>query len=45
MAYAHFDANSLGSDGASNSSGNIFAFATTIAPIYPVYIRDGQGNK
>ena len=44
MAYAHFDANALGSDGASNSSGNIFAFATTIAPIYPVYIRDGQGN-
>ena len=40
MAYTHFDANQLGEDGASNSSGNIFAYATQIAPIYPLYIRD-----
>lgn len=44
MSYTHFDANSLGEDGSSNSSGNIFAYATRIAPIYPLYIRDGQGN-
>ena len=44
MAYTHFDANSLGEDGASNSSGNIFAYATQAAPIYPLYIRDGEGN-
>ena len=44
MAYTHFDANSLGEDGASNSSGNIFAYATQVAPIYPLYIRDGEGN-
>ena len=44
MTYTHFDANSLGEDGASNSSGNIFALATQVAPIYPLYIRDGQGN-
>ncbi len=44
MAYTHFDANQLGEDGASNSSGNIFAYATQIAPIYPLYIRDGKGN-
>ncbi len=44
MSYTHFDANSLGEDGASNSSGNIFAYATRIAPIYPLYIRDGHGN-
>ena len=43
-AYTHFDSNSLGEDGASNSSGNIFAFATQVAPIYPLYIRDGEGN-
>ncbi len=43
-AYTHFDANSLGEDGASNSSGNIFAYATQVAPIYPLYIRDAQGN-
>ena len=44
MAYTHFDSNSLGEDGASNSSGNIFAYATQIAPIYPLYIRDAEGN-
>ena len=44
MAYTHFESNSLGEDGASNSSGNIFAYATQIAPIYPLYMRDGKGN-
>ena len=44
MTYTHYDANSLGEDGASNSTGNIFAYATRIAPIYPLYVRDGQGN-
>jgi len=44
MSYTHYDANSLSEDGASASSGNIFAYATQVAPIYPLYIRDGQGN-
>ena len=44
MSYTRFDANSLDEDGASNSSGNIFAYATRVAPIYPLYIRDAQGN-
>ena len=44
MSYTHYDVNQLSEDGASNSSGNIFAYATQIAPIYPLYIRDGQGN-
>ncbi len=44
MAYTHYDANSLGEDGSSGSSGNIFAYATQAAPIYPLYIRDGKGN-
>ena len=44
MSYTHFNANSLGEDGSSSSSGNIFAYATQVAPIYPLYIRDGQGN-
>ncbi len=44
MSYTNFDANSLGYDGASGSSGNIFAYATQIAPIYPLYVRDGEGN-
>lgn len=44
MSYTHFNSNSLDDDGASNSSGNIFALATQVAPIYPLYVRDAQGN-
>lgn len=44
FSYSRFDANSLGEDGASGSSGNIFAYATQIAPIYPLYVRDANGN-
>ena len=44
MAYTYFNANSLGEDGSSVSSGNVFAIASQIAPIYPMYMRDGQGN-
>ncbi len=44
MAYTHYDANSLDEDGSSGSSGNVFAIATQVAPIYPLYLRDGNGN-
>lgn len=41
--YTHFNSNSLSEDGSSASSGNVFAL-TTVAPIYPLYIRDAEGN-
>ena len=41
--YARFHYNQIDDDGAGNSSGNVFAY-TTIGPIYPLYIRDGNGN-
>ena len=31
-------------DGVSGSTGNIFAYTSSIAPIYPLYTRDGKGN-
>ena len=44
-AYTNFMWNNGNSDeGSSSSTGNIFAFASSIAPIYPVYIRDGNKN-
>ena len=43
MAYTHYESNQLGDDGSSNSSGNVFAL-TQMAPIYPLYIRDGNGQ-
>ena len=45
MGYTKFNWNNGNSDeGSSGSTGNMFSFAASMAPIYPVYIRDGQGN-
>ena len=43
MNYSHSNSNYLGNDGSSSDSGNMFA-VNGIAPIYPLYIRDGKGN-
>ena len=43
MSYGHYNYNQLGSDGEAAGSGNVFAM-TTIAPIYPIYMRDAEGN-
>ena len=44
-AYTKFNWNNSNSDeGSSSSTGNVFAFSSSIAPIYPVYMRDGNGN-
>ena len=43
MNYTHSNSNYLGSDGDSDDSGNMFA-VNSVAPIYPLYIRDGKGN-
>ena len=44
MSFTHYAGKSMDEDGASNSSGNIFAAATQVAPIYPLYIRDKDGK-
>lgn len=44
MAYTRFDFNSLSNNGSSTSQGNIWAFTTQVAPIYPAYIRTADGN-
>jgi len=42
--YTHFNYNAIDDSGAGNASGNVFAFTSTVGPIYPLYIRDGQKN-
>ena len=42
--YTHFRYNQIDDSGAGNSSGNVFAYTTAVGPIYPLYIRDGEGN-
>lgn len=44
FAYANFNYNSLDEEGSENSTGNIWAFTSQIAPIYPLWVRDGQGK-
>ncbi len=44
MAYAHTDNNAMSSDGSASSVVNPLGIATTIAPIYPMYIRNGNGE-
>ena len=45
LSYANFNYNNGNTDeGSSDSTGNVFAIANDIAPIYPLYIRDAMGN-
>ena len=44
MSYTNSSYNRTSNDGSTVSSGNIFAIANQIAPIYPLYIRDKSGN-
>lgn len=44
MSYARFDSNSLGNNGSSSSTANIWAFTTQLAPIYPAYVRNADGS-
>lgn len=44
MSYTNFNYNSLSDNGTSNSTGNIWAFTSQMAPIYPLYLRDKDGN-
>ena len=45
FAYTHTNLNNSNTDEGSNAStGNIFAIANQIAPIYPLYVRDAMGR-
>ena len=45
MGYTKFNWNNGNSDeGSAGSTGNMFSFAASMAPIYPVYLRDKDGN-
>ena len=44
FSYARFNYNSLSNNGSSSSTGNIWAFTSQMAPIYPAYIRNADGS-
>ena len=43
MNYAHYDNNQVSDDGNAGYSGNLFTLLQ-LAPIYPLYMRDGDGK-
>ena len=40
--YSHVVTDAMSSEGASNSTGNLFVFAVGVPPIYPLFMRDGN---
>lgn len=44
FGYTRFDANSLRDNGETTNTGNLWAFTDQIAPIYPAYVRNGDGS-
>ena len=44
VAYSRRNANALGNNGSSGSTGNIWAFTSQIAPIYPLWVRNADGS-
>lgn len=44
MSYTNSESFYPGDQTASNSSGNAFNLGNTLAPIYPMYVRDAAGN-
>ena len=44
LSYTNFTWDNGNGSEDSSDTGNIFAFANSVAPIYPLYIRDGEGN-
>ena len=45
MTYVNSTSRSPSDQTTTNSSGNLFFLTSSIAPIYPLYIRDADGNK
>jgi len=44
VGYTNYNGDLTGNDGSPTSTGNIFAYTTSIAPIFPLYIRDAEGR-
>ena len=42
--FSHYESSYLSDESGVGGSTNVFNFANTAAPIYPVYVRDGEGN-
>lgn len=45
LSYTHYEQEAYGGEeGSAGSTSNPFAFVSNVAPIYPLFVRDGKGN-
>ena len=44
VSYVHYTGKAMASDGSGSSVANPLAAATSVGPIYPMYVRDANGN-
>ncbi|MDE5981315.1 MAG: SusC/RagA family TonB-linked outer membrane protein, partial [Bacteroidaceae bacterium] len=44
LGYTHYTGEGMTDDGSASSYGNLFAIASQVAPIYPLYMRDANGR-
>ena len=44
ISYSNFKFNSLANNGSETSTGNVWAFTSQMAPIYPAYVRTADGK-
>lgn len=44
MSYTNYEANSLSNNGNDNSTANVWAYTSQIAPIYPLWVRNADGS-
>ncbi len=44
FSFSNFEFNSLANNGSSTSTGNVWAFTSNMAPIYPLYVRNADGS-
>ncbi len=44
MSYSRSESNSLNNNGEDSSTGNVWAFTSQMAPVYPLYVRNADGS-
>ncbi len=44
FSFSNYEFNSLANNGSSTSTGNVWAFTSNMAPIYPLYLRNADGS-
>ena len=44
MSYTNYETNTLSNNGTDNSTANIWAYTSQIAPIYPLWVRNADGS-